>query len=167
MSSTLADILSTKDPASWMAVGFGIMLTMYLMMRTRAKKRDPLASNVPRLSLAQQRGVEQQMQNLLVELNEMARQITAQLDTRATRLELLIQEANETIARLEQTRNRPSDAATNPINTAHEARASSDPPDARHTEIYTLSDQGISTPDIASRLSRPRGEVELILALRR
>src|SRR5205085_10728222 len=41
------------------------------------------------------------MQQLLVELSEMARQISAQLDTRATKLELLIKEADEKLAALE------------------------------------------------------------------
>ena len=40
------------------------------------------------------------MSNLVVEMSEMARQITAQLDTRAAKLELLIKEADEKIARL-------------------------------------------------------------------
>jgi len=38
--------------------------------------------------------VERQMQSLLVELSEMSRQISAQLDTRSAKLELLIKEAD-------------------------------------------------------------------------
>ena len=40
------------------------------------------------------------MESLLVELSEMARQISAQLDTRSQKLEILIREADEKIAAL-------------------------------------------------------------------
>jgi len=39
--------------------------------------------------------------------------------------------------------------------------------DARYAEIYALSDRGEAPQEIARKLDRPRGEVELILALRR
>jgi DNA-binding NarL/FixJ family response regulator len=38
--------------------------------------------------------------------------------------------------------------------------------DSRHMEIYTLADEGHDSREIARRLSRPLGEIELILALR-
>jgi len=163
----IAEISAPKDPAAWVAVGFGILLMTYLLLRSRGKKRDPLDNRLPRMSLSQQRSVEQQMQNLLVELNEMARQITAQLDTRANKLEMLIKEADETLARLQAARAEPVVKASpreSSIDQLGPVERTSDP---RHAEIYTLSDQGLAPPDIASRLSRPRGEVELILALRR
>jgi phage shock protein A len=88
-----------SDQTIWLIVGVGGMIGLYLLLRPRAKKGDPLGS-VPKFPLARQRSVEQQMSNLLVELSEMARQITAQLDTRATKLELLIKEADEKLAAL-------------------------------------------------------------------
>src|SRR5215217_6709588 len=41
-------------------------------------------------SLAQQRGIEREMSQLMTELSEMARQVSAQLDARSARLEKLI-----------------------------------------------------------------------------
>jgi DNA-binding NarL/FixJ family response regulator len=38
--------------------------------------------------------------------------------------------------------------------------------DSRHAQIYALSEEGMSTHQIAEQLGRPEGEVELILALR-
>jgi hypothetical protein len=38
--------------------------------------------------------------------------------------------------------------------------------DPRHAEVYDLADGGQSAQDIARQTGRPRGEVELILALR-
>ncbi len=40
------------------------------------------------------------------------------------------------------------------------------PPDPRHAEVYSMADQGRSPHEIAKKLNRPNGEVELILALR-
>ena len=87
-----------SDQAIWAIVGVGGMIGLYLLMRPRGKhKVDPLSSGL-KFPLARQRSVEQQMTNLLVELSDMARQITAQLDTRAAKLELLIREADEKLA---------------------------------------------------------------------
>jgi hypothetical protein len=38
--------------------------------------------------------------------------------------------------------------------------------DPRHAEVYRLADQGQTPQQIAQRLGRPSGEIELILALR-
>jgi hypothetical protein len=39
-------------------------------------------------------------------------------------------------------------------------------PDPRYEQVYTLADQGSTAQEIARKLDRPSGEVELILALR-
>jgi hypothetical protein len=38
--------------------------------------------------------------------------------------------------------------------------------DARHAGVYELADAGMPAGQIAQRLARPSGEIELILALR-
>ncbi len=107
------------------------------------------------------------MTNLLVELSEMARQVTAQLDTRTRKLELLIQEADQRINVLKEALERSPSVAPDRL---IEEVAAPPPPveriDPRHLEIYELADQNLSKHEIATRLNRPRGEVELILALR-
>ncbi len=39
--------------------------------------------------------------------------------------------------------------------------------DASHQEVYELADGGLSAVDIARKLDKPTGQVELILNLRR
>src|SRR5687767_13769116 len=104
----IASLLLQRSPfdgsAAWLLILMGALLLLYLAVMRPAlrRRRDPLekgpSSGAP--SLSQQRSVERQMQNLLVELSDMARQISAQLDTRAAKLELLLKDADEKIDRL-------------------------------------------------------------------
>jgi hypothetical protein len=162
--------LPPLDPTSrWLLMGGTVVLIFFAVLRPMMRKKDPLAR--PRLpaSLSDHRSVEREMSNLLVELSEMARQITGQLDTRAAKLELLIKEADEKIARLGASTGPPSPsryamAAENPrIERETEPEPRLDP---AHAEVYSLADQGRSPREIAAQLSRPDGEIELILALR-
>lgn len=163
----------------WLIIGVGGMVVLYLLLRPKGKRPDPLAT-APKFSLARQREVEGQMQNLLVELSEMARQITAQLDTRAAKLELLIKEADEKLEALRKAGAPPLTPlpppppelfVPNDAQPEAEAPAAPLPPaapemDRRHAEVYRLADEGQSAIEIARRVNRPTGEVELILALR-
>jgi hypothetical protein len=152
---------SRLDLPQWVALCVGAIAVSYLMLRSR-KKKDPLRKT-PSMSLSQQRSVERDMSNLLVELSDMARQISGQLDTRAAKLELLIKEADEKIAALRST----ASAAAGPANVFEPVASIPDEMlDPRHAEIYRLCDQGRSAHEIAQQLDRPSGEVELILALR-
>lgn len=142
----------------WILIGLGAAVLVYVaivrpMMR---RKSDPLDRPPGFASLAQQRSVERQMQNLLVEMSEMARQITAQLDTRAAKLEQLIQQADQKLAELRVAQGSAPGTS----------RPEEQMPDPRHAEVYALADQGRDADAIAAQLGRPRGEVELILALR-
>ena len=149
-----------ENPVYW-AIAMGVLTLLYTVFRPMFRRKDPLEKRVPFGGLAQQRSVERDMSNLLVELSEMARQVSAQLDTRAAKLELLIKEADQKIAALKTAAQDTPDHYP-PLQTVpHE-----DPIDPRHAEIYSLADKGHSAYQIARQLNRPSGEVELILALR-
>jgi hypothetical protein len=169
------DLASTGlTTTQWAAFAIAGAMTLYaLVIRPSMKrKKDPLAKAPSFSSLAQQRNVERQMQNLLVELSEMTRQITAQLDTRTQKLTMLIEEADQKIAQLQQLdRARPLPATESFVEPRH--REAEPLPvfkpattDSQHQAVYALADQGRSSPEIARELDRPRGEVDLILALR-
>jgi hypothetical protein len=157
--------LDSGELKGTIAIAMGVLGLAYLMYRSSAKKRrhDPL-DRPSGPSLAQQRSVERQMQGLLVEMAEMARQISAQLDTRAAKLEELIRQADERIERM------AAEKASSPVQAGPSERVEPPPPDAvapEHQKIYKLADAGMSTPDIAREMAWPRGEVELVLSLRR
>jgi hypothetical protein len=182
---------TTLPPTTqWIVLAVGVAGVAILILRPRYKRKDPMEDGSLKLSLAQQRSVERQMSNLLVELSEMARRITAQLDSRAAKLELLIKEADEKIAALkavEQTRTeptpKPSFQPNSPPKSSERFQSmrivsppldddedtptlNLEPPDPRYEQVYMLADQGRSAIEIAKKLGRPSGEIELILALR-
>jgi hypothetical protein len=170
--------LDSNDAKAYVAIAVGVLGLAYLWLRQSRKRKDPL-EKAPFSSLSQQRAVERQMQSLLVEMAEMVRQMTAAIDTRAARLNLLIEEADRRIAELQRlgvtgpTRPDAANAATprlagsaDPPADLAGIEALSDGPDPRHADIYALAADGLPAHEIARRLSRPRGEVELILALR-
>jgi hypothetical protein len=159
------------DPATkWAVILLSVLTILYAAFRSFFRKKDPLDKPPAFGSLAQQRSVERQMQNVLVEMSEMARQITAQLDTRAAKLEALIRDADQKIAAMKsQPVGLPQNQPQNPSTGAPFMAESTDQPmiDPRHALVYALADQGRSPKDIAQELNRPSGEIELILALRR
>lgn len=158
--------LALSDGEKSVLYALGALTMAYVVLRPMMKrKKDPL-EKMPQFGLSQQRAVEREMSNVLVQLSEMARQVTGQLDTRAAKLEALMDEADRKIEELKRltaggTPLPPSES----VQQAPPVRQPA-PVDPRHQEVYTLADEGHDTAEIARRLGRPQGEVELILALR-
>jgi hypothetical protein len=161
----------SREQQGWVALSVAVICIAYLLFRPKFKKKDPL-EKAPFASLAQQRTVERQMQNLLVELSDMTRQMNAQIDTRAAKLQELIRQADERIAAMKQMQGSESRAglSVEPPFAEPAPPPAPDPTqielDPRHAEIYSLADEGRNAREIAATLNRPSGEVELILALR-
>jgi DNA-binding NarL/FixJ family response regulator len=172
-------IKPSEDPTAYIAMLLGGMVLIYLgvlrpMMR---KRKDPLEQPPRAAGLGQPRALEREMQHVLVEYEQMIRNMTAGLDTRAAKLELLISEADEKLAAL-----RAANAGSGttlrmtPVEVVSASAAAEDVmappreapsvPDPRHAEVYALADEGLSPREVARRLGRPNGEIELILALR-
>ena len=151
----------------WAVVAAAVLTIIYAVMRPSRRRKDPLAGQKT-LALSNQREIEKQMTDLIVELEKMARQMTAQLDTRAARLEALLREADDRIAAL-RALPQPAAGSIKPslsLTAEHDASEPEDLPDPRHAEIYELAQNGHSAHQIAQQLGRPYGEIELILALR-
>ncbi|HMO27389.1 MAG TPA: hypothetical protein PKB10_14085, partial [Tepidisphaeraceae bacterium] len=94
------------DTTIYIALGTALVVMAWLTLRPRRRK-DPLDRPPGFASLSQQRAVEREMTNLLVELEKMARQMNAQLDTRAAKLEALLQDADNRIAELQRLQGQP------------------------------------------------------------
>ena len=169
--------------AFYAIMGVGVCTLIYMLIRPKLRKnKDPFDKPFKTRSLAQQRSVERQMETLLVELADMSRQMSAQLETRAVKLELLLKEADGKIAELQSLSQRSYDSMPQQIPQARvidESLAVPSPVvplppivaepmmiDPQHAEIYRRIDAGQNIPEIASAMNRPNGEIQLILALR-
>lgn len=99
---------------------------------------------------------------MMAEADELARRLAKMLDNKAARLDALIAEANDIIARLE---------GLSSGGGADEAQREERPlrisADSLEERVYALADDGHDSMQIARRVGRSVGEVDLILALRR
>lgn len=111
--------------------------------------------------------LKESMRELLLELEQLSREINSQVDTRLRALNLLIQEADQKIKelRLLQGAGGGASPARNlpPPRTEPNADATRD----RYARVYALAERGRSVVEIAREMEMMTGEVELILALRR
>lgn len=180
--STLGSVLSP----TFMALGVVALLWASLrMMRKRAAK----ARSTPRLTpkekieeitsrASSEYGSRQHADTILAQMLEQTRQLTATMDNKALVLERLIADTDERIAALVSLQNRSNQNATATSQYASPPTPRRDsafepprPPTRRevpsdHKEIYELADRGLRSIDIARRMDREIGQIELILSLR-
>ncbi len=191
MENMLAFELTRILPA--LLAGIGVILLLYSTTRRisgKSKLKQSQAANmIP--SVRQQQDIKCDLQRLLVDLQDLARQINAHIDTRFCKLEVLIKQADEKIKRLEQLANSQNkivggsnDNVSNVSldenesgkfeETNQESLSSAQRPEDRPERIdperaliYKLADRGKSIVEIARELNKNTGEIELILSLRR
>src|SRR5690242_13408191 len=96
---------SRDESTQWVVLAAGVIATLYVVMRSKSRNKrvDPLSRQSGGIGLSQQRQIERDVNHLMVEMLDTARQMTAQLDTRAAKLELLIRQADERLASLKST----------------------------------------------------------------
>ncbi|UCD27356.1 MAG: hypothetical protein JSV03_09510 [Planctomycetota bacterium] len=100
------------------------------------------------------------LEDLLVELQELSRRISADIDTKFAKLEAAIRDADRRIAVLNRLDRHMVDE------TSVNSQEAGDH-EARHAVIYELADAGFTPVQIAKDLGKSPGEVELILNLRK
>lgn len=102
---------------------------------------------------------------------KLTRDLIDELETRAERLEKMIERAESTLGELRDAERRAASAPT-PVRRA-EVMVEPKPreqhsifTDPIHVEVCALAEQGLGPVDIARRMQLPTGQVELILNLR-
>jgi len=159
----------------------GILLLFSLMQILGQRRRRKIA-NLRRRTAVGRRGasatppqtqadMQEDMQELLVQLQELSRDINAQMDTRFARLESAIRDADDRIDALEKLIRRagnlpPVDLAVDDSASSAADGSSSAGPAPKKTLIYQLFDAGKTPVEIAQQIGGNTGEIELILALR-
>jgi len=186
-----------REGDMWLAlIVLGLIVVVFSLGRWLGKKRTsrsapdearPLPRDATGGAAGELRGVgraSEQVQELLADIESLAREMNARIDTKILVLEALIRQADERIARLGPDSGHAaasggdyeSGVSTDPVSTdpvsagpaGDEDAAGEDKegPDERFREIYELADDGLSAPEISQKTGVLTGEVELILGLR-
>ncbi|MEE9211302.1 MAG: hypothetical protein V3U29_01485 [Phycisphaeraceae bacterium] len=153
----------------WVLLLVGVSLvTVWLLSRlakrSRRQAQTPTLSPQEHVERARQiRGVRGDLDELMVEVEQLAKRLGAQLDAKTIYLEKLLDRAERTAEQLRQLTDQ--DAAPSGSPSAAASEAPLDDPLAR--SVYSLADQGLDPLAIARKIGEHVGKVELILALRK
>lgn len=183
---TLAFELPELGPAGEIGIPLlGVLLiTMGMMMGIRKKRRRSGTQSSAREhvdELRQKQAVRGDLEQLMMEVEQLAKRFGTQLDAKSMQMERLIDEADQKIAELKQLElNRqntpvqpqqppqaPHYAAQDATPTPQTPAPAPDPDAELKSKVCGLSDQGHDPVEIARQLDEHVGKIELILALRK
>jgi len=168
-----------------------IFMTIWMMMRLARRRRQGNTGAIAPTPtehlerVRQQKGVRHDLEELMVDIEQFAKRVGAQLDAKSMRLEHLIEEADRKMVELKRLQqesaepppHRPSAAVRPSVRQPSAAYAPAaepndtsdtgdEPSDALARSVYAMADAGRNPNDIARELNEHVGKVELILALR-
>lgn len=165
------------DPAQLFLLALGICVLTIIMISTRNRIRRSQSSSRPSVmeryaELRDERGATRDLEAVMMELDQLSRQIHGRLDTKLARLDVLIRDADQRIDKLARLQRASAGESTIDVTLEPEApgRPADPPPPAEpnsHEAVYRFADSGLKPVEIASELGRNTGEIELILSLRR
>ncbi len=181
---TPASSSGMKDLAPGALLAFGVLMLVFVvirMLKRNLARNARTNQGTPRERIEQirtQASVRNPTEGFQADAEELTRRLAAIMDNKAARLELLIEEADDRLARLDRaslgagvSMHAPDQdpgafapPASEPARAPAIAQTHIDP---TQQHIYELSDTGLDPVEIAQRLDQPIGQVELILNLRR
>lgn len=154
-----------------------IVIATTLMLISQRRRRQESGPS-PRLyareqlaRLTEQKAVQDETSEVITHLEQLAREINAQLDAKLMRMDRCIRDADDRIRRLDRITSDLRGGASLDVTVSGDS-ADSPPPAAndagrRDNElVFRLADTGKTARDIAGSIGRPIGEIDLILALR-
>ncbi len=166
--SGLANLLPTLLIAGGAAV---LMMTLIRGRKKRVRKENAQAQEPSEriAEIRQRTSAVDDMGVVAANLQELAQRLCAQMDQKAAKIEILIEQADEKLRALDAAQQRPrAPAPPAPVREEPlrmpERGTSTDP---LHRRVYELADAGKDVLTIAREIGKPTGQVELILALRR
>ena len=155
--------LATGKILPYVMMGVAVFLLLYSSTRRLAGKVsfENLERKKKITDLAKHYQIRDDLEKLIISLQDLSRQINGHIDTRFCKLDVLLQEADAKIKRLEELTGGKSASAS------AEAEDEIEEVDPETATIYKLADSGKSPVEIAQGLNKNTGEIELILSLRR
>lgn len=146
--------MDSNNQFVFIALGAAILFIGFLLPRMRRRSQ---ASRPPDgLFEARAQSARQDLDQLVVEIQELAREHIAKLDTKIRMVSRLLSDCDQRKLELEALL---KGAAIAPP-------PASRPPNPLHEKVYGLLDEGKDTADICAATGLEKGEVDLILGLR-
>lgn len=172
MTATLhmlaADVLGLPPHVAMLA---GLVLIIGALMWNAARRRvkrtqvEGRVSEHARLHNSRlEAQAKEDINELMVRLEELSREICGQIDTRFAKLERVLVEADRKIAELRALQRHGGAASPS---AAGAPAAPPPPPDPRHVAVFERAQGGASPLEIAREMGMNVGEVELVLSLER
>ena len=164
--TTLAELFDFSDPGSLLLPAGILLITMWLMIRLRRKRTQTAARPTVHEQLEQNRqarGLRGDLEQVMVEVEQLARRFSAQLDAKTVQLNKLIEQADQRIAELKRLEGEPAPPPPEPD---APPPAPAEPESELARSVYQLADAGNDPIEIARSLNEHVGKIELILALR-
>jgi hypothetical protein len=184
--------LAGSNVLTWICMAVLLSAAGMLLFRTQRhfarQVRTPMEYDPPERAPARRaEPASDAIERWEIEMHDLARELSARLDSKMSVLEHLIREADRAAARLESALAAAGPGARVPSVPPEAQRANQaagllagtsaggDTPDegrprpahaGRYDEIYLMADYGHPAGEIAKKLGLPIGEVELILSLR-
>ena len=175
-----------ENPSIALLAGL-LLVTMSLMMRIAKRRRHSranLSTSERTERLRQQHGLRGDLETLMVEIEQLAKRLGAQLDAKSIQLQRLLDQADHKLNQMRQavdppqrnpaaspddnTGNVPPPARDDVIAPTDAAPENSDAAQDRLTRhVHQLADRGLDPLTIARELNEHVGKIELILALRK
>ncbi len=153
---------------------FGFVVLLYTLLRAyrrsasrRAERGDP-KEQIQTVRDDAAKRARSSVDHAAAETLDMIERLSAQLDNKAARLEMLLAEADRRIDELHRLR-RQTPEPHRPLrdDSRDDRPAETDAGDPVRSRVYEMADRGVSAEEIARAVQRPRGQVDLMLALRR
>lgn len=153
-----------------------VVTTFSLIAASRRRQRgvpSPRAYVREHLTaIKEEKAVRSDLADIMIQLQQVAREINAQLDAKFRRLERCICEADERIDRLSRIKRGAEGQPVLDVTVCDESSVPVDrvrPTDGElnRGEIFDMADRGLSAVEIADETHKPVGEIELMIALRR
>lgn len=148
------------DNLGTMLILLGVMVLLFLLVLPRLMKRTATPLLRPGAFDEPPPGPRVELEQLLAEIQDISRQQIAKLDTKIRVLNQLLLECDQKKKEIEELLRRSGGPAP-------PAAAPSRPPNPLHSQVYSLQDTGKDLGEICSATGLEKGEVELILGLRK
>lgn len=174
--SSSTEILGGSNALAGMLMAGGVLIITFILMsrlRRKQKSRPSQLSTAEQVAHLRARAADSAgIDAFKADAHDFTRQMAALLDSKAERLEQIIADADDRLARLEHAQQTLAPISP-PLQTPRPASRRTPPDidrspavDPLHDRVYRLADSGLDPVAIAREIGQPTGQIELILALR-